>query len=168
MLAATRGEDSMQQFSGATFTADTAWSGPLVSEIGDVQVKLRWTDRPFRWHRNDGREVFAVLDGRVDMHMRDDAGERVASLGPGDILAIEAGQEHVAHPRGPARVLVVEAREAEGPPRLEDAVNGTCPWSGRPVSADSLTRYRGRVVGFCNPGCRDRFEAATRMFDAAI
>ncbi|MEH6665521.1 MAG: hypothetical protein V7678_11765 [Brevundimonas sp.] len=51
---------------------------------------------------------------------------------------------------------------------IEDAVNETCPWSGKPVSADSLTLYRGHVVGFCNPGCRDKFDAATRMFDAAI
>jgi hypothetical protein len=50
--------------------------------------------------------------------------------------------------------------------RLEDCVNDACPWSGKPVSGDSLTRYRGEVVGFCNTGCRDKFEAATRAFDA--
>ena len=53
-------------------------------------------------------------------------------------------------------------------PRLEDCVNETCPWSGKPVSADSLTTYRGAVVGFCNSGCRDKFERAARAFDAAI
>ena len=52
--------------------------------------------------------------------------------------------------------------------RLEDCVNATCPWSGKPVSADSLARYRGEVVGFCNTGCRDKFEAATRAFDSLI
>jgi len=52
--------------------------------------------------------------------------------------------------------------------RLEDCVNQTCPWSGKPVSADSLTLYRGEVVGFCNTGCRDKFEAASGAFDAAI
>ena len=52
--------------------------------------------------------------------------------------------------------------------RLEDCVNTRCPWSGDPVSADSLTTYKGQVVGFCNPDCRDKFEAATRTFDAAI
>lgn len=52
--------------------------------------------------------------------------------------------------------------------RLEDCVNDTCPWSGEPVSADSLTFYRGKVVGFCNTGCRDKFEAAARAFDGAI
>ena len=51
---------------------------------------------------------------------------------------------------------------------LEDCVNATCPWSGKPVSADSLTLYRGAVVGFCNTGCRDKFEAATSAFDAKI
>ena len=52
--------------------------------------------------------------------------------------------------------------------RLEHCVNGTCPWSGKPVSADSLTLYKGKVVGFCNTGCRDKFEAAAGAFDAAI
>ncbi len=51
---------------------------------------------------------------------------------------------------------------------LEDCVNDVCPWSGKPVSADSLSRYKGEVVGFCNPGCRDKFEAATAAFDAKI
>jgi len=52
--------------------------------------------------------------------------------------------------------------------RLEDCVNRTCPWSGKPVSEDSLTLYRGQVVGFCNTGCRDKFDAAARAFDTAI
>jgi hypothetical protein len=52
--------------------------------------------------------------------------------------------------------------------RLEDCVNTHCPWSGDPVSADSLTLYQGKVVGFCNTGCRDKFEKATRAFDTAL
>lgn len=52
--------------------------------------------------------------------------------------------------------------------RIEDAVNPTCPWSGKPIAADSLTRYKGEVVGFCNPGCRDKFDAAIQHFEAAI
>jgi hypothetical protein len=52
--------------------------------------------------------------------------------------------------------------------RLEDCVNDVCPWSGKPVSADSLTLYRGKVVGFCNTGCRDKFETAAKAFDVQI
>ena len=52
--------------------------------------------------------------------------------------------------------------------RIEDAVNETCPWSGDPVSPDSLTVYKGAVVGFCNTGCRDKFDKAVLAFEAAL
>lgn len=52
--------------------------------------------------------------------------------------------------------------------KIEDAINETCPWSGKPIAADSLTLYRDAVVGFCNPGCRDQFEGAVRHFEAAL
>lgn len=50
---------------------------------------------------------------------------------------------------------------------IADCINETCPWSGKPVQADSLTEYDGQVVGFCSPGCRDQFETAIRHFDQA-
>ena len=50
---------------------------------------------------------------------------------------------------------------------IADCINRTCPWSGKPVQADSLTLYDGGVVGFCNTGCRDRFETAIRHFERA-
>lgn len=37
------------------------------------------------------------------------------------------------------------------------AINKYCPRSGKPVSENALTEYRGLTVGFCNPGCRDDF-----------
>jgi hypothetical protein len=49
---------------------------------------------------------------------------------------------------------------------LENCINSHCPWSGDPVSEDSLTLYRGLVVGFCNPGCRDNFASALTLFDS--
>jgi hypothetical protein len=52
--------------------------------------------------------------------------------------------------------------------KIEDAINTVCPWSGKPISADSLTRYRGAVVGFSNPGCRDKFEQAVTAFDTVL
>ncbi|QMV16313.1 hypothetical protein Vspart_03699 [Vibrio spartinae] len=42
---------------------------------------------------------------------------------------------------------------------MEKVINKYCPRSGKPVSSDSLTDYRGHKVGFCNPGCRDDFAA---------
>ena len=51
---------------------------------------------------------------------------------------------------------------------LKDCINSICPWSGKPVSADSLTMYGDHVVGFCNPGCRDKFEKAVGSFKDAL
>lgn len=48
---------------------------------------------------------------------------------------------------------------------ITDCINEACPWSGKPVQADSLTKYDGHVVGFFNPDCRDMFESAIRHFD---
>ncbi|WP_339744779.1 hypothetical protein [uncultured Maricaulis sp.] len=42
---------------------------------------------------------------------------------------------------------------------LKVVINAICPWSGKPVRVDSLTRYHGQVVGFYNPACRDKFNA---------
>ena len=52
--------------------------------------------------------------------------------------------------------------------KVEDAVNATCPWSGKPIAPDALTLYRGAVVGFCNPECRDKFDAAVKHFENAL
>ena len=41
--------------------------------------------------------------------------------------------------------------------QLSDAINETCPRSGKPVVASSLATYRGVTVGFCNTHCRDDF-----------
>ena len=51
---------------------------------------------------------------------------------------------------------------------LKDCVNEVCPWSDKPVSEDSLTLYKGQVVGFCKAGCRDKFETAITAFDFAL
>ena len=58
---------------------------------------------------------------------------------------------------------------------MKKAINSYCPRSGKPVVQDSLTEYRGHIVGFCNPGCRDDFandisksRSDTRYFDVII
>jgi mannose-6-phosphate isomerase-like protein (cupin superfamily) len=91
------------------FTGDKAWDALDIERIDNATVRLHWTDQPYIWHVNDGPEVFAVMDGEVDMKTRDAMGEaRVERLRPGDIFHAEAGDEHVAHPVGTARVLVIE------------------------------------------------------------
>ncbi|GGX54684.1 cupin domain-containing protein [Saccharospirillum salsuginis] len=91
------------------FTADRAWGAKDIATMNGITTRLHWTDQPYRWHINDGEEVFAVLDGVVDMYYRLDGTEHVVRLNTGDIFYASVGTEHVAHPRGEARVLVVES-----------------------------------------------------------
>ena len=90
------------------FTADRAWGALDIANMGGVTTRLHWTDQPYKWHVNDGEEVFAVLDGTVDMHYRDAGEAKQVALHAGDIFFAGLGCEHVAHPRGEARILVVE------------------------------------------------------------
>lgn len=89
------------------FTAERAWGALQIAQLDGVTVRLHWTDAPYHWHVNDGSEVFTVLDGRVEMRWREAGQERCTLLAPGDIFFAETGCEHVAHPQGPARILVV-------------------------------------------------------------
>lgn len=76
--------------------------------MGGITTRLHWTNEPYKWHVNDGEEVFVVLDGVVEMHYRENGRELTAVLEVGDIFFASVGTEHVAHPLGEARVLVVE------------------------------------------------------------
>ena len=50
---------------------------------------------------------------------------------------------------------------------VADCINETCPWSGKPVQADSLTEYDGHVVGFAIPAAATSCESAVRHFEEA-
>lgn len=90
------------------FTGERPWAALDVANMKGITTRIHWTDQPYQWHVNTGDEVFAVLDGIVDMHYREAGVEKVVALACGDVFFVESGCEHVAHPRGPARILVVE------------------------------------------------------------
>ncbi|MAN65980.1 cupin [uncultured Hyphomonas sp.] len=98
----------MKVIRGKAFTAPKAWGAVDVANMGGITTRLHWTDQPYIWHVNEGEEVFAVLDGVVDMHYRKNGTEKIVTLETGDIFFAGIGCEHVAHPRGEARILVVE------------------------------------------------------------
>jgi mannose-6-phosphate isomerase-like protein (cupin superfamily) len=103
----------MKVIRSAQFKAARPWGALDIANMSGTTTRLHWTDQPYRWHTNDGEEVFAVLHGVVDMHYREGGVEHVVALNPGDIFFAEIGCEHVAHPRGEARILVVEKEGSE-------------------------------------------------------
>ena len=79
----------------------------LINELSG-RPRLHWTNQPCKWHINDGEEIFAVLNGSVEMFYKEDGAEKSSILNAGDIFFASIGTEHVAHPIGEARILVVE------------------------------------------------------------
>ena len=98
----------MKFITARDFTGNTAWEAISIANMGGITTRLHWTNEPYKWHTNDGDEVFVVLDGAVDMHFRDENGQSMKRMNVGDIFYASVGTEHVAHPIGEARVLVVE------------------------------------------------------------
>ena len=98
----------MKIIRSAEFTADHPWGAIDIASMNGISTRLHWTDQPYRWHVNDGEEVFAVLGGRVRMLYREGGVEKEALLQTGDVFFASVGTEHVAHPIGEARILVVE------------------------------------------------------------
>ncbi len=99
----------MEVIKSKQFTADRAWGAKDIANMNGITTRLHWTDRPYKWHVNDGEEVFVVLDGEVDMLYRENGVELSTLLAVGDIFYASVGTEHVAHPKGEARILVIES-----------------------------------------------------------
>ncbi len=98
----------MKIIKSKAFKPDTAWAALDIANMGGITTRLHWTDKPYKWHINDGEEVFAVLDGRVEMLYKDCGEETSVILETGDIFFASIGTEHIARPIGEARILVIE------------------------------------------------------------
>ena len=92
-----------------TITAERPLGALDIACMNGITTRLYWTDQPYKWHVNDGEEVFAVLDGRVEMRYREAGVEHSTVLETGDVFHASVGTEHVAHPIGEARILVIES-----------------------------------------------------------
>ncbi|MGN6667271.1 MAG: cupin [Trinickia sp.] len=98
----------MKFIEGRAFKAAHAWGALDIAKMNGITVRLHWTDAPYEWHINDGEEVFAVMDGQVRMDYRENGQVRSVLMNPGDVFFASVGTEHVAHPIGEARILVIE------------------------------------------------------------
>ena len=84
--------------------------GKVFNKVNGTTTRLHWTDQPYKWHVNEGEEVFAVLDGTVDMHYRENGEERIVTLNAGDAFTFQSRAEHtfqVPLSAGPTKVLWV-------------------------------------------------------------
>jgi len=46
---------------GKQFKSERAWGARSIANMAGVTTRSHWTDQPYKWHLNDGEEVYAVL-----------------------------------------------------------------------------------------------------------
>lgn len=81
------------------------WSPRIVGELNGQHVKLVKFSGPFVWHHHEHEdELFLVLEGRFTMKLRD--GE--LELGPGELVVIPRGVEHMPVAEAEVHVLLFE------------------------------------------------------------
>jgi glutathione S-transferase len=87
----------------------------------------------------------------VAAHLNDDAFRRWRSMGEAEGYRIDQYEPKLNKKPWPGPTVFPAETVQAGRP-----LNETCPYSGKPVSADSLAAFDGHVLGFCNPFCRDK------------
>lgn len=133
---------------GSAFTAADAMFAPVASRFASFQIPLGAADAAYvdAIHRMPAFRRWRAM-GVVNPHVvQEDVADLpvTGAFGPGE-------------PPLPARALASGA-----------ALNDACPYSGRPVSPDSLAEIDGMVVGFCNPFCRDKTVADAAAWPATM
>ncbi len=84
---------------------DEHWIPRIVGELNGQHVKLAKFQGEFVWHHHENEdELFYVIRGRLRMRFRD----REVTLGPGDMLIVPRGVEHLPIAEEETWVLLFE------------------------------------------------------------
>jgi len=84
---------------------DESWVPKVVAELNGQFVKVAKFEGEYVWHSHaDEDEMFLVLDGHVDIHLRD----RVVGLGAGELFVVPRGVEHKPVAPSVAQVVLFE------------------------------------------------------------
>lgn len=90
------GFDSIEEF----------WSPKLAAELNGQHVKLARLAGEFEWHHHaDADELFLVIEGQLDIELRDAPNLHLES---GELVVVPAGVEHKPVAPGEAHVLLFE------------------------------------------------------------
>ncbi|MGL4743134.1 MAG: cupin domain-containing protein [Dermatophilaceae bacterium] len=90
-------------------TFDDLWSPRILAQVNDYDLRVAKVRGEYVWHRHpDTEELFLVLDGHLDLGIRDDDGtEHVVALGRGDVFVVPKARLHrPVSPDGATIVLV--------------------------------------------------------------
>jgi len=88
---------------------DATWSPHTVAAFNGHDIAVVKADGEFVWHQHDDTdELFLVLDGELEMELRD----RTVTLGPGELFVVPKGTEHRPCARkGQVKLLLMDPKD---------------------------------------------------------
>ncbi|MFD9862571.1 cupin domain-containing protein [Streptomyces alboflavus] len=105
---AARGRDPIA-LSDALASFDALWSPRIVTRVNNYDVRVAKVEGEYLWHVHENTdEFFLVVEGEVDIALRDEAGERTVTLPRGSVFTVPRGTEHKPIARGRASILLFE------------------------------------------------------------
>ncbi|OKJ91097.1 cupin domain-containing protein [Amycolatopsis sp. CB00013] len=88
---------------------DEIWSPRIVAHVNDYDVRLAKVAGEHVWHVHENTdEFFLVLDGTLDIALREEGGERVVTLPRGSIFVVPRGTFHKPSSVDGASLLLFE------------------------------------------------------------
>jgi mannose-6-phosphate isomerase-like protein (cupin superfamily) len=88
---------------------DALWSPHIVNRVNDYDVRIAKIKGDFTWHSHaDTDEFFLVLDGDMNIALREPAGQRVVHLPKGSLFTVPKATEHKPSAPNGASILLFE------------------------------------------------------------
>jgi mannose-6-phosphate isomerase-like protein (cupin superfamily) len=85
---------------------DKPWSPVEVARVNDQALRLAWIEGEYHWHQHrEEDELFYVLDGEINIHVRGHADVRLRT---GEMAVIPKGTEHRPVSAGRSFILMFE------------------------------------------------------------
>lgn len=85
------------------------WSPRILARVNDYDVRLAKLEGTFVWHAHpDTDELFIVLDGSLDIHLRETGVETSVHLERHDVFVVPRAIEHCPESPDGATVLLLE------------------------------------------------------------
>jgi mannose-6-phosphate isomerase-like protein (cupin superfamily) len=96
------------------------WAPRIIARYNDYEVRVVKVEGEFIWHQHDDTdELFLVLDGTLDMELRD----RTVVLEAGEMIVIPRGTEHRPCARnGEVKLLLIDPKDL---PNTGDSATAT-------------------------------------------
>lgn len=87
--------DTPVNLSQALATFSDVYSPRIVGQVNDYDIRIAHVLGEHVWHVHEHTdEFFLVLNGQLDVWIREGGGERTVTLHPGELFVVQKGTEH--------------------------------------------------------------------------